>query len=189
MDISFDLLDLYSQKETTINHVNASSTVAPKDNTYSVCEISSFIHRQPIRPFQTIYEHIPSAMLPIHKVFTDEVRKHTFILDNVYGKEGIHTTTNRIWLHSNHSWYTFDFMESSVISPNTTVLEIENHAYRSTKDSPLELCMSLLIYGTHHSINHPIVLSYEWNPLHNYTLSSTEVKEEYERMIIDLNTQ
>lgn len=192
---SFDLLTLYAHKETTLDQLNhytpPNESNQPNHSHYYIPNLSSFLRSQHISSLSSHYDNFPTSMLPIHALLTSEIRSHTFILDNVYGKQGIHTKTTDIWINAHDSWYTFDSMTSTIIPPNSCVFEIETHTYLSTKDSPLEFSISILLYGktaTDTPIHHPLVLSWEMTPLHNYSVSSTEVKEEYEQLKRALST-
>ena len=192
-----DLLDIYTHKDTTIKKVGDNTIFDESNNICYIHGITSFLRFGTSSPTQYTYDGIPSTVFPIHEVLTHEIRTHTFILDNVYGREGIHTVSKDIWINTNHSWYTFDSMETFVIPPNSTIIELEKHTYIPNKNSPLALCISIVVYGhmsksnnhpMNHPMNHPVILSCECIPLHKYTFSSTEIQEEYKQLIQALTT-
>lgn len=132
---------------------------------------------------------------PLHKSIANDIRSHTFILDNVYGKQGIHTVSTTLWIGANHSWTTFT-PNTSTIEPGASILEIETHTYQSSRNASLALSISLLVYGTHEAstprhmvpIHHPWVLGWEYIPLRTYSFSSREMREEYAELIQAMRT-
>lgn len=194
MDVSFDLLNLYANKETTLAQIKSYTLPSEQPDTQHThtqeIPTLSFLCSPSISPLSAYYDKFPTTMLPIHNMITSEIRSHTFILDNVYGKEGIHTKKTDIWIHSNQSWYTFDSMTSTLIQPNACVLEIEKHTYLSNKDSPLQFSISILVHGRSikNTPTHPLVLLWEMVPLHNYSITCDSVQEEYERIKRALST-
>lgn len=182
----FDLLEIYAKRPTTIQKLGQYYPTLQKGI-------------QCGNPLSLSSLNIQYQLL--HKFLSVEIRTHSFVLDNVYGKQGIHTTTHHI-LIQNWAGEREYLSERPVTIPLTsTCFEIEKHTYRSHKHAPVELEITLLLQGNLDlymnptvkepesiTINHPWVVGWKFHLLNKYQPDDSAVETEHDRIITSLTT-